>query len=145
MHLLKHLIRCFKDSKKIKKLQGKGSKRKKRRSSLPRPFQLPKHYPKFVKQELSTGILSGKARTRLIFTVANAMFEYTHYPTREEYDHVARQIVRKYEFMSDDRGSHVSLTWMLYYVHAHACICLCLMYLLIMYVCVCMYVLIMCV
>ena len=36
------------------------------------------------------------------------MFEYTPYPTKEEYDHVARQIVKKYKFMSDDKGSHVS-------------------------------------
>ena len=75
---------------------------------MPQPFKLPKHFPEFVKKELSTGVLSGKARTRLIFTVAIAMFQHTDYPTKGEYDHVARQIVKKYEFMSDDKGSHVS-------------------------------------
>lgn len=97
-----------KASKKFQKKNFISKKKKARWSSLPIPFKLPKHFPKFVKKELSTGVLSGKARTRLIFTVAIAMFEYTPYPTKEEYDHVARQIVKKYDFMSDDKGSHVS-------------------------------------
>ena len=103
----------FKGVKKPKrKLQRKDStpKKKKRKSGslLPRPFHLPKHFPKVVKSEISTGFLSRKARSRLILTVANAVFDYASYPTREDYDHVARQIVKKYQFMSDDKGSHVS-------------------------------------
>jgi len=106
-------IYAFKDVKKpTKKLQSKYPKcathKKMTDSLLPRPFKLPKKFPKFVNKEISTGMLSGKARTRLIFTVANAVFDYTAYPSKEEYDHVARQIVKRYQFMSDDKGSHVS-------------------------------------
>ena len=84
----------LKKTKKKSQKKGSVSKKKTSKMSLPRPFKLPQHFPKFVKRELSTGVLSGKARTRLIFTVAIAMFDYTSYPTKEEYDHVARQIVK---------------------------------------------------
>ena len=77
-------------------------------SSIPWPFPLPTQFPQFVSKELSTGNLSAISRSRLIFTVASAVFKYASYPTREEYDHVARQIVKKYKFMADSKGSHVS-------------------------------------
>lgn len=77
-------------------------------SSIPWPFPLPTQFPQIVSKELSTGYLSAKSRSRLIFTVANAVFKYESYPTNLDYDHVAREIVKKYKFMADDRGSHVS-------------------------------------
>lgn len=104
-------MRVIKGVKKIKKKpqkKGPTHTKKKAGSSLPQPFKLPKNFPQFVRNEISTGVLSGKARTRLIFTVANAIFKYTSYPTKEEYDHIARQIVNEYKFMSDDKGSYVS-------------------------------------
>lgn len=77
-------------------------------SSIPWPFPLPTQFPQIVNKELSTGYLSAKSRSRLIFTVANAVFKYESYPTNLDYDHIAREIVKKYKFMADDRGSHVS-------------------------------------
>ena len=42
-----------------------------------------------VQDGLNVGILTGKARTKFISSVASAVFWYKNYPTKEEYDHVA--------------------------------------------------------
>ena len=76
--------------------------------SLPQPFQLPENFPESVEEEIETGQLSAKERKRFMLTVANAIFDHTMYPSNVEYNHVAEQIVRKYSFMGDKKGSHVS-------------------------------------
>ena len=76
--------------------------------SLPQPFQLPENFPESVEEELEAGQLTAKARKRFMLTVANAIFKHTMYPSDMEYDHVAEQIVTKYAFMGDKKGSHVS-------------------------------------
>ena len=84
------------------------TERKKQEKPLEQPFALPQNFPKLVEDGLSTGRLIGNARTKFISTVAAAVFHKKAYPTRTELDHVARQITAKYQFMSDDKGSHVS-------------------------------------
>lgn len=102
-----HLLLLKGIKKQHTRLQRKHST-KKTAKLLPRPFQLPETFPEFVSKEISTGVVSGRARSRLIFTVANAVFKHTAYPSDEEYVHVASQVVGKYEFMKGDNGSHVS-------------------------------------
>jgi len=41
------------------------------------------------------------------YRVAAAVYSYKSYPTKVDYDHVARQIVAKYPFMCDQNESHV--------------------------------------
>jgi len=64
-------------------------------------------------RELSDGIakgcLTGRARTKFISTVAATVFYHKSYPTKDEYTHVAQQIIKNHPFMNSGRGSgHVS-------------------------------------
>ena len=99
------------NQKKSLKNRRKYAKYKRMSKSLPQPFQLPEKFPGYVEEELSDGHLTSKARKRFMLTVANAIFEHTTYPSKMEYDHIAKQIVAKYAFMGDKKGSHVSETY----------------------------------
>jgi len=72
---------------------------KKEEQPLPHPFQLPDNYCKVVRDGLDSTVMSGKARTKFIASIASAMFCYKQHPTKVEYRHVAHQIVQKYPFM----------------------------------------------
>ena len=85
----------------------KVKREKKEEPPLEQPFILPENYPKIVEDGISAGSLIGHSRTKFVSTVAASVYHKKAYPTSMEYDHVARQIVRKYNFMSDDKGSHV--------------------------------------
>ena len=62
-----------------------------------------------LQEGLNSGNLNGKARTKFISSVASAMFHDKSYPTKEEYDHIAEQIVNCYPLMSFGPGKgHVS-------------------------------------
>ena len=62
--------------------------KKKLKTQLPTPFELPLNYPAIVMTDLAENRLSGKARTKFIASVASAIFKYKNYPTSEEYSHV---------------------------------------------------------
>ena len=83
---------------------------KKSEKPLPRPFQLPENYPRIVQEGLAVGSLTGRARTKFLTTVAEAVHMHKLYPTQEEYEHVAKRIVERYGFMHQGSGTgHVWL------------------------------------
>lgn len=81
--------------------------KRKQESRLPRPFQLPVNFNPTIADALRNETLSGKARTKFVSVIAEAIFRYKSYPTTEEYEHVAQQIVKKWPFLSKS-GSYVS-------------------------------------
>ena len=74
---------------------------------LPIPFELPSNFQQKIMIGLEEQRLVGRARAKFITTIAEAMFRYKSYPTREEYQHVAMQIIKKWEFLGRQTG-HVS-------------------------------------
>lgn len=83
--------------------------KKEQEPPLPRPFELPRNYPKAVANDLEKGLLTGKTRIKFLSSIAAAMFRYRSYPTRDEFDHVAEEIVKAFPFMrSGDDTGHVS-------------------------------------
>ena len=61
-----------------------------------------------MEEGLAARNLIGKSRTRFVSSVAAALYHEKAYPTKIEYGHVAERIVKKYSFMADHQGSHVS-------------------------------------
>ena len=78
---------------------------------LPIPFELPSNFQQKIMIALEEQRLVGRARAKFITTIAEAMFRFKSYPTREEYQHVAMQIIKKWEFLGRQTG-HVS-----FYIH----------------------------
>ena len=74
---------------------------------LPIPFELPSNFQQKIMIGLEEQRLVGRARAKFITTIAEAMFRFKSYPTREEYQHVAMQIIKKWEFLGRQTG-HVS-------------------------------------
>lgn len=74
---------------------------------LPIPFELPSNFQQKIMIALEEQRLVGRARAKFITTIAEAMFRFKSYPTREEYQHVAMQIIKKWEFLGRQTG-HVS-------------------------------------
>lgn len=74
---------------------------------LPIPFELPTNFQQKIMIALEEQRLVGRARAKFITKIAEAMFRYKSYPTREEYQHVAMQIIKKWEFLGRQTG-HVS-------------------------------------
>ena len=72
---------------------------------LPIPFELPRNFPAIVMCELEKGTLSSKGKTKLIGSVAAAMFRFKSYPTRREYEHVGELLIEKYSFLRSSSGS----------------------------------------
>ena len=81
--------------------------KKKQESRLPRPFQLPVNFNPTIADALTNKSLCGKPRTKFISVIAEAIFRHKSYPTTEEYEHVAQQIVKKWPFLNKS-GSYVS-------------------------------------
>ena len=81
--------------------------KKKQESRLPRPFQLPVNFNPTIASALENETLSGKSRTKFVSVIAESIYGYKSYPTNDEYDHVAEQIVKKWPFLCKS-GSYVS-------------------------------------
>ena len=81
----------------------RASKRK-QESPLPRPFELPQNFQCSVLEGLQNKSLTGKARSKFITAIARAIFHHKSYPTRDEYDHVARQAFSKWPFLQARNG-----------------------------------------
>ena len=79
--------------------------KKDQESPLPKPFELPLNYPHIVMVDLKEHMLTGRARTKFIMSIASAIFRYKVYPTKEEYEHVGQRIVAKYEFLTSKSGN----------------------------------------
>ena len=98
-------------------------KEQKTEKPLPTPFELPHNYPKEVMDDLKLNRLSGGARAKFIASVCSAIFQYKSLPTKDEYNHVGEEIIKKYPFLKSKSGSgYVSLlrTWFLLYIYTHS-------------------------
>ena len=81
--------------------------KKKQEPQLPMPFDLPRNFQPNIEAGLNEENLTGKARAKFITSIAEAIYRFKSYPTREEYEHVANQVVKKWAFMETKTG-HVS-------------------------------------
>ncbi len=88
---------------------------------LPMPFELPHNYPTIVMVDLEQKKLSGKARAKFIASISSAIFKYKGYPTRDEYNHVGAQIVKKYPFLRSSSGTGYVSTVNMSYRNVAAC------------------------
>lgn len=84
---------------------------------LPTPFELPQNFSTKVQTGLDTQNLTGRVRGKFVTSIAEAMYRYKSYPTKDEYEHVALQILKKWKFFNSGTG-HVSYN----NVCMHACI-----------------------
>jgi len=69
------------------------------------------NFQKNISSSLEQQQLFGKARTGFITTIAKAIYKAKCYPSREEYECVAAQIILKWNFLSKQLG-HVSYVTM---------------------------------
>lgn len=83
--------------------------KKKRESGLPMPFELPRNFQPNIQAGLDDKNLTGRARAKFITSIAEAIYRFKSYPTREEYEHVANRMVQKWTFL-ETRSGHVSYT-----------------------------------
>ena len=72
---------------------------------LPDPFPLPKRYKPEVEKALKAKQMSNKARSDFLSSIASAILSFKMYPTREDYNCVARSIVREYPFLKAPPGA----------------------------------------
>ena len=80
-------------------------KEQKAEKPLPTPFELPRNYPKEVMDDLKLNRLSVGARAKFIASICSAFFQYKSLPTKDEYDHIGEEIVKKYPFLKSKSGS----------------------------------------
>ena len=69
--------------------------KKKQEPQLPMPFDLPRNFQPNIQAGLDEKNLTGRARAKFITSIAEAIYRFKSYPTREEYEHVANQIVKE--------------------------------------------------
>ncbi len=81
--------------------------KRKQEPALPTPFELPRNFQPRIQAGLDDKNLTGRARAKFVTSVAEAIYRFKSYPTREEYEHVAQQVVRKWTFL-ETRTGHVS-------------------------------------
>lgn len=81
--------------------------KRKQEPPLPTPFEMPRNYPTKIQAGLDEKSLTGRARAKFITTIAESVYRFKSYPTREEYEHVAQQIVKTFSFLASSTG-HVS-------------------------------------
>ena len=68
-------------------------------------FELPKNFSQDVQKDLTGNRLIGRARTKFIASICSAIFRFKAYPNKAEYNHVGKQIVKKYPFLRSKTGS----------------------------------------
>lgn len=71
------------------------------------PFDLPRNFQTNIQTGLDEKSLTGRTRAKFITSIAEAIYRFKSYPTKEEYEHVANQIVKKWAFL-ETRTGHVS-------------------------------------
>lgn len=79
----------------------------KQEPALTNPFELPRNFQPKIQIGLNEKNLTGQVRAKFIKAMAEAIYWYKSYLTREEYEHVALQIVKKWNFL-EMRTGHVS-------------------------------------
>jgi len=68
---------------------------------------MPTNFTKAVNDGLKSEKLMGLPRVKLVSTIADAIHAYKAYPTHQELQHVAIQMVTKWPFLAMANGDHV--------------------------------------
>ena len=68
------------------------------------PFELPKNYRSDVEAALKTGCMTLETNKSFLSTVAVSMFVYKKYPKADDYNNVARVMIKMYPFMRSPTG-----------------------------------------
>ena len=74
-------------------------KAKLKEEPLPYPFPLPENYRPDVEVALSSGKMTAETRKAFLSQVAALIFSKKRYPTREEFQRVALDIITQYPFL----------------------------------------------
>lgn len=98
---------------------------------LPTPFELPQNFQPKVQVGLDAQNLTGTARGKFVTSIAEAIYRYKSYPTKDEYDHVALQTVKKWKFLNCGTGHvsymsvcmHASMIYTYKVLYLNACYC----------------------
>ena len=77
---------------------------RKQEQPLPKPFPLPQNFPPVVAMGLEKRSLAGKARTKFVTTLANAIFMHKSYPSTSELRDVIRIAHQKWDFLAAATG-----------------------------------------
>ena len=77
---------------------------KKEQPPLPKPFPIRTNFTRDITKCLEEKCLTGKARMKFITAIASSIFQVKSYPTREEYNHVCEQLLRKWPFLRSRTG-----------------------------------------
>ena len=75
---------------------------------IPSPFPFPPHYPAAIELGLKLKSLQPSQQANFYTRIANVMLLYKRYPTRGDYENVAREIARKYPFLKSPLDPVVS-------------------------------------
>ena len=78
--------------------------KRKQEPALPKPFQVPVNFTPNVEDALLNKALYGKPRTKFITIIAQSIYRFKSYPTKEERQHVVQQIYKKWPFLDDGKG-----------------------------------------
>lgn len=81
--------------------------KRKQEPALPTPFELPINFQPKIQIGLDENNLTGRTRAKFVTAIAEAMYRFKSYPLKNEYEHVAQQIVKKWTFLEGANG-HVS-------------------------------------
>ena len=80
---------------------------RKKEPPLPMPFDLPRNFQPKIQAGLDEKNFTGRVRAKFMISIAEAIYRFKSYPTQEEYQHVARQVVKKWALLETRKG-HVS-------------------------------------
>ena len=72
---------------------------------LPDPFPLPKNYKASIEVALKSGQMALETKRQFLSSVAAAMFAFKQYPSKDDFQNVARCIITKYSFLKPPHGS----------------------------------------
>ena len=79
---------------------------------IPSPFPFPPHYTLDIELGLKLKQLQPRQQAKLITRIANVMLLYKRYPTKLDYENVARDLVAKYPFLKSPINPYVSHSFM---------------------------------
>ena len=75
---------------------------------IPQNFPFPAHYTADIELALKVKQVQSRQIAKLVTRIAHVMFDYKRYPTRKEYERVAKQLVDKYPFLASPFDRDVS-------------------------------------
>lgn len=75
---------------------------------IPSPFPFPRHYSSEIELGLQLKQLQPKQQGKLITRVAHVMLLYKRYPSKRDYENVARELIAKYPFLKSPIDPYVS-------------------------------------